>query len=197
MNSARAAAIQHMEMNAPEYFVKAMLDAGLIDEMPERFKKDDTPEEKVKDYYEEEFIASHPKTAAAMQKMKDEGYKALTPCEKCKVSTQCESCCRECPPEKQCNVQQPCGLEEVQEPDKAAETAPTTEQKESAAIQMKGIEAVIEILEKQKELKEEWADICKDEDNGQEEAIARAAVDFFDELIDYAAQEIENIGNSL
>ena len=185
MNSARAEAIEHMERYAPIYIVKGLLDAGLIEKMPERFEA------------EEKFNATHPKTAAAMQKMKDEGHNALTPCEKCKVSTQCESCCRECPPEKQCNVKQPCGLEEVQEPDEAAETVPTDEQEEFAAIQIKGIEAVIEILKKQKELKEEWADICKDEDNKQEEAISRAAADFLDGLIEYAEQEIENIGDSL
>ena len=201
MNSARAAAIEYMARNAEEYFVKAMLEKGLIDEMPERFKKDDAPEEKTKNYYEEEeFIATHPKTAAAIQKMNREGHDALTPCERCKTATQCEDCCRTCPPEKHCNVRQ-CFRGELAEnageekPEPNEE--PTDEQERKAAIQIKGIEEVIKKLEELKGFKEEWADICKDENNEQGEAIARAAVDFYDALIDYAEDEIESIGNSL
>ncbi len=191
MNSARAAAIEHMERNAPIYIVKGLLDAGLIEKMPERFAEVETPEpeeKRLEFYEEEEYIAKHPKVAAALQKKDREGFGALTPCEKCKTTTMCEDCCQTCPPEKNCNVKQ-CFKE--------AETAPTDEQEEFAAIQIKGIEAVIEILKKQKELKEGWADICKDEDNKQEEAISRAAADFLDGLIEYAEQEIENIGDSL
>ena len=181
MRSARAAAIEHMERYAPIYIVKGLLDAGLIEKMPERIEK------------EEKYNATHPKTAAAMQKMNREGYNALTPCEKCKVSTQCEDCCRTCPPEKHCNVQQPCGLEEKPEPNEEQ----IDEQQREAEIQMKGIEEVIKKLRELKGFKEEWADICKDENNEQDEAIARAAADFYQELIDYAEQAIENIGDSL
>ena len=200
LHSARAAAIEYMARNAEEYFVKAMLEKGLIDEMPERFKKDDAPEEKTKNYYEEEeFIATHPKTAAAMQKMNREGYDALTPCEKCKAATRCEECCRTCPPEKHCNARQ-CFKGELPTNEQAGEPEKREKEydhKEEAAIQIKAIEGVLAKLKKNKEHQEQAAEICEEAKDEKGEAIARAAVDFYDELIDYAEQEIDNIGNSL
>ena len=44
MNSARAAAIEYMERNAPIYIVKGLLGAGYIEKMPERFGEEDNPE---------------------------------------------------------------------------------------------------------------------------------------------------------
>lgn len=202
MKSARAAAIEHMERYAPIYIVKGLLDAGLIEKMPERFGAEEKtePEEKRLEFYEEEeYIAKHPKVAAALQKKDREGFGALTPCEKCKTTTMCEDCCQTCPPEKHCNARQ-CFKGELPTNEQAGEPEKREKEydhKEEAAIQIKAIEGVLAELKKHKEHQEQAAEICEEAKDEKGEAIARAAADFYDELIEYAEQEIENIGDSL
>lgn len=142
MKSARAAAIEHMERYAPIYIVKGLLDAGLIEKMPERFAEVETPEPE--------------ETAEEMPEAEDEAQTAEPESE-----------------EKKYNHKEECG------------------------IRISAIREIIDNLKTRRGYEEQEAAICKEEGEERKEAIARAAMDFYDEMIDYAEQEIDNIADSM